>query len=210
MIKKKHKLGLSVKFYHPSISPSHFIFPNKALIFLLFSQIFKRFWFSIPHFYLIFFLHFKMTRETARYFIDNPVENKMKKWIHYKALLIWYPEEEKKKTQRLATLRTSEAFQPQRCSAVELWVFPSQKKGSDERGFTHQWQWPFILSFGKNHKRSQTTRRAYLFPGLQTQHESGQKKKKNEFHCPSSWSSCKTCMCLLFPEGWRTLGKAFC
>lgn len=49
----------------------------------------------------------------------------MKKFI---SLLISYSEGKKKKTQRLATLRTFEAFQPQRCDAVELWVFPSQEK----------------------------------------------------------------------------------
>lgn len=49
----------------------------------------------------------------------------MKKFI---ALLIPYPEEKKKKkTQRLATLQTSEAFQPQRCDAVQLWLFPHKK-----------------------------------------------------------------------------------
>lgn len=48
------------------------------------------------------------------------------------------------------------------------------------------------------------------FLGFGLSMNQGRKKKKNEFHCPSSWSSCKTCMCLLFPGGWRTLGKAFC
>lgn len=80
-------------------------------------------------------------------------------------------------------------FLTQKMKCSEMWLFLNQRS-SDKHGFTHQWQWPFILSFGtKKAKGLRLPTGHVCFLGFRLSVNKKKKKGKKKKRIPPSLSS---------------------
>lgn len=94
-------------------------------------------------------------------------------------------------------------FLTQNMKCSEMWLFLNQRS-SDKHGFTHQWQWPFILSFGTKKKRKDWDYPQGMFVSWAS--DSAWRKMGGGKNSTVPQLGTQTfCMCLPFPPGWRTL-----